>query len=451
MKNTLKTVLVALLAAHAAGAVAQGFALEGAIIDSRTGNSLGVVSERGDLSALFRAQKAMTFGILRSAGISLEQMSPELRARIERFQTTNVEAFRAFSQGLDLKDQGKFAEARESFKRAAELDPGFALASDQQQSMPDVNVSSSLQMRAVMQTAAAAAVDKGKATFVVDLARALAALQAGQTVVTVPAAADPAQRNNVDVYVSNLPGETTRVLGTTVVALAYSLGNDTPPPSGVISPNEWRADGVRTSAGVLEEVRDVRPTRIDPVANRSGAPVNNQGNVTLSDGTVAYWGRWLVAAGGAASVIVSGQARSAPSLGTVDYAYADAPRAMPATGSATFTPAGGGLSQVQGVIAVNFATQSVALQNLGFQIGSPSGTLTFSGLNGNTNYSTAVASGAFSGNYSSGACTGCAGFIPSSSVYTGNFVGAGASGLVFSTLLNTGAGNVAGVHVFKRP
>ena len=157
----LKPILIAALLATASPALwAQGFALEGAIIDSRTGASLGVVTERGDLSALFRAQKAMTFGILRSAGISLEQLSPELRSRIERFQTTNVEAFRAFSQGLDLKDQGKFAEAREFFKRAAELDPNFSLAAEQQQSMPDVNLLNSVQTRAVLAAAAGAAVDQ---------------------------------------------------------------------------------------------------------------------------------------------------------------------------------------------------------------------------------------------------------------------------------------------------
>lgn len=443
-KTSFKTGLAALLAAHAMGALAQGFSLEGAVIDSRTGNSLGVVTERGDLNALFRAQKAMTFGILRSAGISLEQLSPEVRARIERFQTTNVEAFRAFSQGLDLKDQGKFAEARESFKRAAELDPGFALAADQQQSMPDVNVSSSLQMRAVMQSAAAAAVDKGKATFVVDLARALAALQAGQTVVTVPAAGDASQRNAANDYSSNQAGSTTRVLGTQVVALGYSLGNDTASPVGLATPNEWRADGVRSSAGVLNEVRSATN---DPVANRGTAAVANQGSATLADGTVAYWGRWLVSATSGSSVNVSGQARTAPSLGPVDYVFAEAPRAMPSTGTATFTPTGGGLSQVQGAIAVDFVSRNVALQNLGFQIGS----LSFSGLTGSSRFNNAVGSGAFSGNYTGGSCAGCSGFTASSSLYSGNFVGAGANGLVFSTLLNTGAGNVAGVHLFTRP
>ena len=444
MKKLSHTVLPALLATCGAGAMAQGFALEGAVIDSRTGNSLGVVTERGDLNALFRAQKAMTFGILRSAGISLEQLSPEVRARIERYQTTNVEAFRAFSQGLDLKDQGKYAEARESFKRAAELDPGFALAADQQQSMPDVNVSSSLQMRAVMASAAAAAVDKGKATFVVDLSRALAALQAGQSVVTVPAAADASQHNAANDYTSNPPGSTTRSLGNVVVALAYTLQNNTTTPIGLASPNEWRSDGVSSSAGVLEQVRN---TSTVIQADRGGVPVTNQGSTTLSDGSAAYWGQWALSATGSAAVRVSGVLVTAPSLGPVDYIYADAPPAMPNAGTATFTPAGGGLRQVQGSIAVNFVSRDVALQNLGFQIGN----LTFSGLNGASRFDPTLGSGAFTGNYTTGSCPACAGFTPTSSVYNGNFVGNAANGLVFSTLLNTGNGLVSGVHLFTRP
>ena len=215
--DTLKVLSIAgALSLIGGAAAAQSFSLEGAVIDSRSGNSLGVVTESGDLNSLFRAQKAMTFGILRAAGISLEQLSPEIRARIERFQTTNVEAFRAFSQGLDLKDQGKYAEARDFFKRAAELDPGFALAAEQQQSMPDVNVSGGVQMRAVMLAAAGAAVDRGKASFVVDLARAVAAIQAGQTVITVPAPADASQ-STASNFTSNPAGSGTQFAAYQVV------------------------------------------------------------------------------------------------------------------------------------------------------------------------------------------------------------------------------------------
>lgn len=449
--NPTRLALGAALAAASAVASAQGFALEGAVIDSRNGNSLGVINERGNINALFQAQKAMTFGILRSAGISLEQLPPEVRARIERFQTTNVEAFRAFSQGLDLKDQGRYAEARDAFRRATALDPSFALAADQQQAMPDVNVSSALQMRAVVQSAAAAAVDRGKATFVVDLSRALAALQAGATVVTVPATADASRASAERDYTSNQPGSTTQLLASQSVALSYSLGNDTATPVRVAGSNEYRGDEVKATAPVLDQIRTVRG---ELIAERGAALVGSTGGVELNDRSIAYWGQWISAPGASAIVTVSGSARSAPSLGVVDYAVGDAPRAMPNAGVATFVPAGGSLRSVTGDIAVNFATRDVNVRNLGFQIGS----LSFSNLNGNTTFNPAVGSGPFQGNYSSGSCAGCGGtFTATSSLFSGNFIGRNADGLVFSTLLNVGSGagtgstTVGGVQVFKQP
>lgn len=422
----------------------QGFALEGAVIDSRSGDSLGVVTERGDLSAVFRAQKAMTFGILRAAGVSLEQLSPEVRARIERFQTSNVEAFRAFSQGLDLKDQGRFSEARDAFRRAAELDPGFGLAVEQQQSMPDVNVSSALQLRAVMQAAAGAAVERGKVAYVVDLSRALAALQAGLTVVTVPAANESAQRSAASEYTSNTAGSTANALPNQVVSLSLTYDVNTANARSLTSPSVWRGADVRATAGSLDLIRTAAE---GVVADRSGALTANAGQVALADGTVAYWGSWLSAPGASAAVRVSGQLQTAPSLGQVDYVFANATRSVPTTASATFTPTGGLLQGVNGNIAVNFATRSVTLQNLGFQIGSQS----FAGLNGTASYTATAAAGAFDGRYSSGTCSGCAAFTPTSSVFNGNFVGTAANGLVFSTLLNTGNGFASGVHLFTRP
>lgn len=422
----------------------QSFALEGAVIDSRSGESLGVVTERGDLSAVFRAQKAMTFGILRAAGVSLEQLSPEVRARIERYQTSNVEAFRAFSQGLDLKDQGRFSEARDAFRRAAELDPGFGLASEQQQSMPDVTVSSALQLRAVMQAAAGAAVDRGKVAYVVDLSRALAALQAGLTVVTVPAVNESAQRSAVNEYTSNTAGSTANALPNQGVSLSLSYDVNTANARSLASTSVWRGADVRATGGSLDLIRTAAEGL---VADRSAAATANAGQATLADGTVAYWGSWLSAPGASAAVRVTGQLQTAPSLGQVDYVFGNATRSVPTTASATFTPAGGLLQGVNGNIVVNFASRSVALQNLGFQIGNQS----FAGLNGNASYSTTATAGAFNGHYSSGTCSGCAAFTPTSSVFNGIFVGTAANGLVFSTLLNTGTGLVPGVHLFTRP
>ena len=439
----------ALLAATAAVTThtqAQTFSLEGAVIDSRTSQNLGVVTERGDINGVFRAQKAMTFGILRSAGISLEQLPPEIRSRIERFQTTNVEAFRAFSQGLELKDQGKFAEARELFKRAAELDPGFALAAEQQRSMPDVNLGGSVNVRAVMVAAAGAAVDRGKASFVVDLARAMAAIQAGQVVIAVTAAPTEQSQAANNNYTTNPAGSGAQFSPNIVAGLSYTYANAPTSTISIANTNEWRADKYRANNGVLESAGGSG----DFLAQRLGAAVGNQGNAALADASIVYWGSWLSAPGASAAVTVSNNALTAPTLGVVDYMIGDATRTMPSTGTAVFSPTGGMLAGATGSIAVNFVTRGVALQNLGFNIGG----LGFSGLNGSATYDARIASGAFSGNYSSGSCTGCAAFTPLSSAFGGNFVGRDANGLIFSTILLTGNGATptsSGVQLFTRP
>ncbi len=265
MKPVLMSALMsALLAAATLPAVAQTpppqrFVLEGAVIDSRSAASLGVTSESGDIATLFRAQKTLSFGILRSAGVDLDSLPPEVRARIERFQTTNLEAFRAFSSGLDLKDQGRFAEAREQFKRAAELDPGFALAVEQQQAMPEINLGTQVQIRAVVAAAAGQAVDRGKATYAVDAARAVAALQAGQTVVqvaaTAPTDAAALSGDRSREFTSNPAGSGVQYVPNLVAGLAFGVTRAGQPTTGLALGGEWKGDQYRVGgSGALEAV-----------------------------------------------------------------------------------------------------------------------------------------------------------------------------------------------------
>ncbi len=427
----------------------QQFSLEGAVVDSRSGAELGVLTERGDLGALFRAQKALTFGILRSAGISLDQLSPEVRARIERFQTTNLDAFRAYSQGLDLKDQGRFTEAREQFRRAAELDPGFELALEQQRAMPDLNLTTAVQLRAVVAQAATAAVDRGRAVYAVDLARAAAALQAGQQVVAIPASVAPQTRLDTDGYTINPPGSGGARTPSQVVGLSYSLV-DGEIRVATILPNEWRMGEVALSSdGVLQRV-GTSSTSVE--ALRGTAALADLGRADLPGGGVAYWGAWLSSPGASASLrsgTSTTTASTTPALGRVDWVTADTPLALPGSGSYTFTPVGGSLREVTGSIGVDIASRGVTLNDLGFRIDG----FSFSGLRGSASYDDSrLASAPFVGNYSAGSCSGCTGFVAGSSVFAGQFVGRDASGLIFSTVLVTGpTGTASGVHLFTRP
>lgn len=450
------SVAAAVLSVFAAMPVlAQNFAIESAVLDTRNARNLGVSSERGAIADLFKAQKAVTFGILRAAGIDLDRLPPEVRARISRFQTTNVDAFRAFSLGLDLKDQGRFAEAKEAFRRAAELDPNFQLAVDQQRVMPEINLGSAVQTRVVIAAAANTAVERGKQGYVVDLARAMAALQSGQSVSVATQVVNAPQESaqsasSAQDYTSNPPGSGAQFQPNIVAGLSYSYDTAAGAIS-ISSTSEWTGNKYTTSnLSVLESVGAVGEFQ----AQRLTASNVIGGSVTLTDGTIAYWGSWLSSPGSSAFVTVNKSPVVAPVLGTVDYAFADATTVMPSAGSASFKPLGGTLQAVTGSIDVDFVTRVVSVNNLGFTIGA----LSFSGLNSDplkpVKYSATSGSGGFQGNYASGSCPGCGPkFAPGSGSFGGNFIGKDAAGLIFSTILPTGNGTNAasGVHVFGRP
>jgi hypothetical protein len=355
-----------------------------------------------------------------------------VRARIERFQTTNVEAFRAFSQGLDLKDQGRFTEAREQFRRAAELDPNFALAKEQQQSMPDINIGSGAQMRAVIAAAAGNAVDRSKVAVAVDAARAVAALQAGQTLVL-------AQANEV-VYFDgnrlsyNRTQDQSSASAQPNFAASFAVeGTGSLITSSAVS--EFSAADVQLSGGVLQRLGN------DPSgfsAKLLNARSSGTGSVQLSDGSTAYWGTWNSATTTSASLLLGTSTYVAPALGDFHWTVGDALRSMPTAGQTSYTPAGGSLAGMSGSILVDFGARVATLNNLGFSIGN----LVFSNLHGSASFP-ATASG-FSGNYAGGQCTGCSAFNAASSTFNAAFIGRSGSGLAFSTTLVTGPGTGAG-------
>ncbi len=450
--------LVAASAAQAqaqAQVQAQAYTLEGAVVDSRNGQSLGVINERGDIAGVFRAQKAMTFGILRAAGISLEQLPADVRARIERFQTQNVEAFRAFSEGLDLKDKGRFAEAKAQFRRAAELDPGFALAQEQAQAMPDSNVTAGLQMRALLAAVAGTAVDRGKVSVVVDAARAIAALGAGLQVVAI--AAEPSSRAD-NTYTANPAGAGNQFQPDLVVGLAYHQVGEAQAVLGVASAQVWPGTAYAVDGNALESIGG--PGAFE--ARRARATQAPVGSTALADGSSVYWGSWAASPQG--NWVAASRSNAIAVAGPFAYVIGQAPTEMPQSNTFTFAARAnaGTLGSPEGNIVVDFARQTVALQNLGFTIDER---FAFSGLNGNARFGVAGSPGNLvaadpnaadrTPRYTSGSCAGCGpGFTASSGTFGGNFVGRGYTGLVFSTILPTGVAAtpvVSGVHLFARP
>ncbi len=426
---------------------AQRLQLESAVVDSASGNTLSVTKNDGAASAFFDLQKKIVYDTLRGIGISVDSLPADVRTSLARFYTQNIEAFKAFSSGLNALDEGKFAQAKAFFDRAIELDPGFAMARDMQVAMPQANITSSLQLQAVLREAAKNATTAGKTSVEVDASRAVAALLAGQSVVVATRAdSDASKSTGTDAvgpkFTSNAPGSADKFGARTVVGINYNVhGNDA--NVGIAVSNEWSTDQVRISGVTLQAVGYTSGF----TANQVGAADCCNASHTLADGTVVNWGSWNSVPGASASVTVSGQSIGAPQLGAqTTYMFAPATVAMPTTGTATYAPVGGMMEAVAGTITTNFVTRGVQVNDLGFSMAG----LTFSGLNGAATYSPTIASGFFSGNYTSGQCTGCAAFAPEASAFGGNFVGNDANGMVFTSIMQTGKGTVSGLHLFKK-
>lgn len=84
-----------------------------------------LVARTASLDDLFRLEKEIAFGLFDALGIRL---TPAERDRIERVPTRNLQAFLAYSRGLQEEDAGRWPAAAQLYQQAASLDPGFAEA-----------------------------------------------------------------------------------------------------------------------------------------------------------------------------------------------------------------------------------------------------------------------------------------------------------------------------------
>lgn len=88
------------------------------------------------LEQLFALEKELVFGIVDRLGIEL---TPEEREQIESVPTRNLQAFMAYSRGLEAEARGNYEAAAAAFRRAHEIDPGFSRAADRQVEMEDLS------------------------------------------------------------------------------------------------------------------------------------------------------------------------------------------------------------------------------------------------------------------------------------------------------------------------
>jgi len=102
--------------------------LDAAVTETEKGKLLTSPEVTGDLLNFFQLQKALVFKILCGIGQCPESLDSRTQASVEKIHTRNLTAFRLYSQGIDLLDQGKYREASRFFFLAVEEDPEFDLA-----------------------------------------------------------------------------------------------------------------------------------------------------------------------------------------------------------------------------------------------------------------------------------------------------------------------------------
>jgi TolB-like protein len=82
-------------------------------------------TENDALDNLFKLQKEVVFKLVKDMGITLTREEVEA---IQRVPTRNLQAFLAYSKGLEKEGQGDFEAAGVYYKQAGTIDPGFTPA-----------------------------------------------------------------------------------------------------------------------------------------------------------------------------------------------------------------------------------------------------------------------------------------------------------------------------------
>lgn len=108
-------------------------ALVGDTLDPSQPATIGVDGVLQDFMGL---EKQLVVEILKTLGLNKADLAPSVRGSLEKIHTTSLKAFMAFGSGLDHLDHRDFAKAKESFRAAAQADPGFDLATEFERSAP---------------------------------------------------------------------------------------------------------------------------------------------------------------------------------------------------------------------------------------------------------------------------------------------------------------------------
>jgi TolB-like protein/Tfp pilus assembly protein PilF len=130
--------------------------VDAAVVDVTTAGVAASPSATDELNRLFDLEKALAFAIFERLGITLSDAE---RAAINQRPTANMQAFLAFSRGLEAEDRGDYDAARDAFSEAVRIDPSFTQASQSAANAADLSVAAATpvaQVEAVVTQNAAA-------------------------------------------------------------------------------------------------------------------------------------------------------------------------------------------------------------------------------------------------------------------------------------------------------
>ena len=101
------------------------FTLNSALVNTSDAAFKPTYGKDAKLKDAMKMQKDMVLSVVDSLGIDVKGSR---RQTLKKAPTENYEAFLAFSQGVELYDNGEFVKAKSMFERAMSLDPKFNLA-----------------------------------------------------------------------------------------------------------------------------------------------------------------------------------------------------------------------------------------------------------------------------------------------------------------------------------
>ncbi len=135
--------------------------VDGTAVVTSTATVAAAASADDQLRQLFDLEKTIVLQLLQQLGVPLTDAE---RERIAERPTANLQAFLAFSRGLDADDRDAFAEAAREYSAAARLDPGFRQAGERA-----TNATLMLRARELSLTGVATLLDpRGELGFITD-------------------------------------------------------------------------------------------------------------------------------------------------------------------------------------------------------------------------------------------------------------------------------------------